>query len=419
MPAVRLPADTYYISVDKTVLSGSMGKIEEHFRDLLENGAQAVGVPSGRYAAGKYLNPHSINQRGIYGTSAALLVLARSAPSEGRISFIEGIIKYVIDRPEIERSLADSDASLSAVTARLAIEWNTAFKCAELLYALSAAPAAVTGREELINEVLTRIKNGSRVSGGWAVDLDPQRDIDPLATASIVRAVSAAGIANEEINIKLIREYAHNDRNVSTYVRVFCLLVLLEIGGRDLELDEVWKKIFEELAPQLRERTEANYEFTLGSHYHSVRVPWQLYLLSCAALRGPVSIVFNQHIRRVLLDGISALNSPQGYIYASSGHMKSTRTYSILMDTLWRLNQALATSRYVTPISMLANIGVRIAYSRTVTWLALLGALVIGGYSLWSWIYDEKVALSAVGPELFSAGMLAAVAVLLRQVRRR
>ncbi|MGH3376634.1 MAG: hypothetical protein ACRDP6_18025 [Actinoallomurus sp.] len=175
-----------------------------------------------------------------YGTSAALLVLARNAPSADRNRFAEGVTRYVNDRSAIEHSLVESDTDLAALDARLAIEWKTAFKCADLLYALSAAPPAVKGREELINAVLSRIDRARRESGGWAVDLDARGDVDSLATASIVRA----------------------------------------------------------------------------------------------------------HIRRVLMDAIAALSSPAGYVYTSSGHMKSARTHSILMDTLWRLDQTLAAAGY-------------------------------------------------------------------------
>jgi hypothetical protein len=41
-----------------------------------------------------------------------------------------------------------------------------------------------------------------------------------------------------------------------------------------------------------------------------VRVPWQLYLLSCTALTSPLRLVFNRHIRRMLMDGIAALTDP-------------------------------------------------------------------------------------------------------------
>ncbi|MCO6003394.1 hypothetical protein NE236_00180 [Actinoallomurus purpureus] len=419
MPAVRLPAETYFVSVDTPVLRGAMERIEEHFRDLLENGAQAAGLPEGCYAAGQYLIPHSINQRGLYGTSAAVLALARSARSPDRIRLIEGILRYIADRRSIEISLAQSGEEMSALTTRLAQEWRTAFKCADLLYALSAAPAVVNGREHLLNKVLARIQQARSATGGWAADLDSCGEVDPLATASIVRGLSAAGAPVDDTDLELVRRYAHDERNGSIYVRVFCLFALLETGDRGEELYALWKELLEKLTPRLRDRAEANYEFTLGNHYHYVRVPWQLYLLSCTSLLSPLRIVFNRHIRTVLLDSIAAVNSAEGYVYASSGHMRSTRTYSILMDTLWGLEHTLAASRYLASVSALANLSVRIVYSRTTTWLVLLVAAAVGGLSLWSWIFAQKFALSAVGPELFSTGMLAAVGLMLRRLRRR
>src|SRR4051812_42603512 len=169
-----------------------MSKIEDQFRDLLEHGARAAGLPDGTYAAGQYLNPYSINQRGMYGTSAALLVLARSTASADRIKLIEGIIRYVNGRSDIERSLTGSDTESSALAARLAVEWDTAFKCADLLYALSAAPTVVPGGEGLINKFRPRSQGGRRGSGGWPAALAPRGNGDPPPPASIVRALHAA-----------------------------------------------------------------------------------------------------------------------------------------------------------------------------------------------------------------------------------
>lgn len=418
MPAVRLPAETYYVSVDKAVLRGAMDKIEEQFRDLLANGAQAAGLPEGLYAAGQHLNP--INQRGIYGTSAALLVLARSAPSADRNRFAVGIIRYVNDRSAIEHSLVESVTDLAALDARLAIEWKTAFKCADLLYALSAAPPAVKGREELINAVLSRIDRARRESGGWAADLDARGDVDSLATASIVRALNSAGMPNEQADVNLVWAYARGRHaDVSVHGRVFCLLVLLEINGADDELRALWKELLEKLAPGLRAQGEANHQFTLSNHYHYVGVPWQLYLVSCAALISPLCVIFNQHIRRVLMDAIAALSSPAGYVYTSSGHMKSARTYSILMDTLWRLDQTLAASSYMESVSTVANVTVRVIHSRAVNGLVLLAACFLGGVSLWTWVFDQRVFLSSAGAEFFGAGILAVAGYALRRIRRR
>src|SRR5450755_1345389 len=140
MQAVLLPSASYYVSADRSVLQGAMLRIEAQFCDLLENGAQAQGVPAGVRAAGQHLNPYSMNQRGLYGTAAALLVLSRSRPSAQRIELIEGLIKYINERPTIENDLAETDEDLAMLRARFAIEWRQAFKCSELLYALAAAP---------------------------------------------------------------------------------------------------------------------------------------------------------------------------------------------------------------------------------------------------------------------------------------
>ena len=102
MAPVLLPSPSYFVSVDGLALRTGMARIEEQFRDLLENGNQAQGLPGGMYAAGQHLNPYSMNQRGLYGTAAALLVLGRSQPSPRQIALIEGLIRYISERPTLE-----------------------------------------------------------------------------------------------------------------------------------------------------------------------------------------------------------------------------------------------------------------------------------------------------------------------------
>ncbi|WP_271223045.1 hypothetical protein [Streptosporangium carneum] len=58
-------------------------------------------------------------------------------------------------------------------------------------------------------------------------------------------------------------------------------------------------------------------------------------------------------------------------------------------------------------------------YSRVIAGLALLGALALGGFTLWSWIADEKIPMAAVGSNLFASGLLAGGALLVRHMKRR
>lgn len=333
MPPVLLPSTSYYVSVDRRVLQEAMLRIEEQFRDLLENGAQAQGVPAGVFAAGQHLNPYSMNQRGLYGTAAALLVLSRSRPSPQRISFIEGLIKYVNERPVVENELAETDEDVAMLSARFAIEWRQAFKCSELIYALAAAPPAVTGREALLNMLLSHLGACRHESGGWSADLDPARDRDPMATASVVRAFHAAGIPVNSADLDAVRADAADQAAANPYVRSFCLLVLLEVEGADRPVIDLWNGLLDVLRPQLRDRTEANYEYMLGNRQYYVRIPWQLYLIEGATICRPLSVLLTSEIRAALLDAIQAIGTNEGYVYQAFGHMKSTRTYSIRLLT--------------------------------------------------------------------------------------
>lgn len=312
MEPVRLPSANFYITVDPSVLQWAMDRIGTQFRELLESGAQAEGMPNDVYAAGQHLIPFSRNQRGLYGTAAALLVLARSGPSARRIEFVEGLIRYVNERPSIEGALAQTEEDRAFLKVRLLREARTSFKCAELLYALAAAPPAVSGRERLLRSLLDRVQQGRRSEGGWAADLDPGKDHDAFATASIVRGLHAAGVAVSESDLGIVRSDAENSRSVSRYVRTFCLLVLLEVCGPSDDLGKLWRGLFDSLRAELRDRTEANYEFALGNRQDWIRIPWQLYLISSASICRPWDIVFESDIRRLLLDAIGAVDSPDG-----------------------------------------------------------------------------------------------------------
>jgi hypothetical protein len=419
MTPVSLPTENFYVSVDGKVLNWAMNRIEEQFRDLLENGTQAVGIPQGFYAAGQHLNPYSLNQRGFYGTAAALLAMSRSRPSPNRIGIIEGLIKYINDRPALEQGLADTEEDRAMLPARLILDWKMAFKCADLLYALAATPPAVAGRETLLQDVLGRLHSGHRKAGGWAVDLDPGRDRDPLATACVIRSLHAAGVNVEPSDLDLVRGDAMTVGSASPYVRCLCLLVLLEVGGGDDSTTKIWNDLLDTLRSELHDRTEANYEFTIGNRQYYVRVPWQLYLIASASICKPTSLIFTSDVRRALLDCVQAIDSPEGYVYTAFGHMKSTRTYSILMDTLWRVSKQLQTSKTLARISLVANWAIRIIYSRISAWTALFAALALAVVGLYAWLSESSSRLNAVGPELAAAVLLGLISFLLSRVRTR
>jgi hypothetical protein len=418
MQPVLLPSSNVYITVDYEALQWAMDRINANFLDLLENGAQALGIPEETYAAGQHLNPYSLNQRGLYGTAAALLVLGRSRPASRRIQFVEGLIRYVSQRATIEETLLHSEEDRAWLTTRLLKERRSTFKCAELLYSLAAAPPATAGRETLMRSLLDRLHAGHREGGGWAAELNSARDRDALATASVVRALSAAGMAVDDVDIASVRQDSADSNSVSPYVRIFCILVLLEINNRDEAARKWWEEVFGLLRPELRDRIEADYEFTFGNRQEYIRILWQLYLISGAAICRPLSLIFESDIRKTLLDALRALDSAEGYIYHSFGHMKSTRTYSILMDTLWRVQVQFRATRYMAHVSSAANWGIRIIYSRAISLMALTASLGLVVWALYAWIAQDGP-LGVMGPEILSGVLLGVISYLLNRVRRR
>lgn len=398
--------------LNQAALTEGMAAIQELFRDLVDNGRQAVGLPAGQYAAGQYLNPDSINQRGLFGTSAALLVFSRSSPSPDRTRHIDGILRYLSERNDTERRLARTEDEQSALAARLATEWQTAFKCADLLYALSAAPAAARGREELITKMVTHIDAARRPEGGWAADLNPAGPADVAATAAVTRARNAAGLPADRHDIDLIRKTAHDD-GAEVPVRVLCLLVLLELPGDPYGDTPLLQRFLAELKPG--ERTEVDHDYILANHYHYVRIPWKLYLLCCVARCNPTAFLLNQDVRAVLRDALNALNTPEGYVFTGRGRRRSTRTYAILMDTLWHVRDALGGTRALAaPFRLLRRVS-----ARWLSWAGLALALGIAGVSLWWWLVGEDVPLESVGGELVAAGLLAFLALVLGRIRGR
>jgi hypothetical protein len=193
---------------------------------------------------------------------------------------------------------------------------------------------------------------------------------------------------------------------------------VLQDGADDTTFG-IWKELLETLRPELRSRIESNYEFTIANASYYVRVPWQLYLIAAASICSPMSIVLVPDIRASLLDCIQAVGTSRGYVYPAFGPMKSTRTYGILMDTLWRVRKELGSSPYLTKLSSAANVGTRIIYSRTLAGMSLVGALALAGIAVHDWITGGTAPWGALGPELAGGVLLALISLLLNRVRAR
>ncbi|WP_157518574.1 hypothetical protein [Herbidospora mongoliensis] len=399
------------MQITRDGLIAGMAAIEGEFRDLLKTGKQAVGLLPGDYAAGQFLNPDSMNQRGLYGTSAALLALSRANPDDDRNEHITGILRYLGHREKAERRLVRGPGEKAALQARLVAEVRTAFKCADLLYALSAAPLA-DGRDRLSRKLVERIEIARNPSGGWPGDLARQ-NVDQVATAAVVRARNAAGLHTDPKDVALIREVA-TDPDSDLPVRVLSLLVLLELPGTVPGADDLLTEFLTQLDPSVR--AESFHEFPLVNHHEEVGVPWQLYLLCCAARHNPALLTSDHRLQSLLRDILEALKTKEGYVYSyRQPRKRSTRTYGILMDTLWQVQSALAGVPLPQPPALRRGPRLR-NWVQALSWTGLTAAAGLAGLSLWGWAQGEEGPLGSVGGNVAATALLAFLGFLVRRV---
>ena len=78
MKSELLPATRPYRCIDEDLAETTIFSIRRKFDLLLENGAQVRGLPEGMLAAGQYLDRFEFEQRGLFGTAAAILVISSS-----------------------------------------------------------------------------------------------------------------------------------------------------------------------------------------------------------------------------------------------------------------------------------------------------------------------------------------------------
>ncbi|MBX6388887.1 MAG: hypothetical protein IRZ08_07790 [Frankia sp.] len=407
----------YRIFADVRLIDDCIRHVRERFGRLLTQGAQVTGLPAGTAAAGQYLDQYSFAQRGLFGTAAAVLVLSRSAPDTDRLRMIDALIRYLKERPEIEEGLADPEG-LPVVRARLAIEKRDTFKSADVLYALSIAPAAAAGRDLLIGRLLPRITAARCPTGGWAVELDPTARRDPLATAHVLRALHAAGVGIATDEITALRSDLSAGTQVSPYVRCAILFALAQVTPEDRTLAGEWRQLWESLRPEAASRAEANYEYTIGDRQYYVRIPWQLYLLAAATVCRRRALLTSPGVRTILFDCAGAIASSEGFAYRSSGHAQSTRTNAIAVETLWMARQNLRRSPALAACCLAVNSFARVFQSRVVSFLLWIVGLGLAVTAAVLWLIDSNGQISALGPEMVGVAVLALAGASLRRIRR-
>jgi hypothetical protein len=144
--------------------------------------------------------------------------------------------------------------------------------------------------------------------------------------------LNAASVPIGDGDIETLIEFLRMDdgRSANPYVKCFVLLVLatIDLKSHRTIVHAEAKKLEKALRDQLDRPSEANYEYTMGNRQYYVRVPWQLYLVELMLRLHPSTIFFYAIWQKGLLLIAGAINSPEGFAYASSGLAQYCRYHS-------------------------------------------------------------------------------------------
>ncbi|WP_030467193.1 hypothetical protein [Lentzea aerocolonigenes] len=408
--------------MDEDLVRISLAAVKRRFEVLLAVGAQAKRLPGPLMAAGQYLDRHDFEQRGLFGTAAAILVFAQAGQDEKSIETIQVLVDYLHDRACLEPRLAASAEESIEISRRIEVEKLDTFKTADLVFALSFVPAAVSRRDELLRSLTRRIEQARLPQGGWATRLEESGAFDPLATAHVVRAIRAAAVPVRAADTDALFEAAlgGETRDTDKYVRCFALLALTycDADVHRPAIENEFKRLTRELRADLGVFAEANYEYTVGKRQYYVRIPWQLYLVELTVRLHPTSRFFHSYVQDHLLRVIAAVNSPDGFRYPASGSALSTRTYGTVCNLFHEIRGRLSSVPRMRMASQLINNATRFAYSRTaaiVLWLLISAVVVITTVQWWA---DDRSSAAELTPNFLATFVLVLGQIALNRFRR-
>lgn len=410
-----------YRCIDEDLAEATMSAIRARFDLLLESGAQIRGLPHGMIAAGQYLDRFGFEQRGLFGTAAAVLVLSCTPNSDG-VRKLQALVDYLRHRETIEPALTTDPGEAIEVSRRIAVERLDTFKSADVVFALSRVPVTVLGRDVHLQELIGRIESARLSGGGWGTRLDNSASsFDPLATAHVLRALSAAAIPAKESDVDaLVRHLRSTSGEENPYWRIFALTVVATIRLRAHRafLKEEHRRLVAALRPQMSSPAEANYEYTAGRRQYYVRIPWQLYLIELTLRLFPSTKFFSFLWQQPLLAAAKLIESPAGFTYPSSGDAQSTRTHGITCELMRLISVSLATVPRMRAVGTTINTATQLAHARLANVVLWLAAAVIAGYTSVTWALSSQHTATELAPNFIATAVVILVQVALARIRR-
>ncbi|MGD9994954.1 MAG: hypothetical protein AB7S69_16765 [Salinivirgaceae bacterium] len=306
----------------------------------VQDGAQSKELEDA-FACGQFLKVPTAIQRGLHGTAAAIRVLAGFDSTNNEQ--LRKLLKYLENIKEFEKEGEISDG--------LERDLNNIIKNSEILYSLSFIHSGTANTEKLKEIISTKLIDSKKNDGGWAYFLDADEDSDMYFTSSVYLALRSHNYNNlqstREFLIEKLKKYKkENIPDPTTYSKL-CFIVYTFITlnehkkSKEIKklLVDVFKKLWKSEFCVIDSDFEQNIEYPGKQKHYYVRIPWQLYLLAIANNLVPRYFAQRKSISR-FNSIIKSITNEDGFIYKQSGKNISSRTYSIIFETLCSIEQS-------------------------------------------------------------------------------
>ncbi len=300
-------------------------------------------------AAGQYLSEYQRTQRGIYGTAAAIRVLADGQLGSPERELLPKLISYLDARPKVERALAKNSVELRAVEAALEFDQSSTVKATDLLYVLSYVSPAIPMRDQPIQKLVKTLLSGRIPTGGWNYLLSPTGQPSVIATAHAVRALHANRVPISDSDLDIIRHFIDgwDGRPQDAPTVCFALLSLSRVGAcSDRELRKSLRRLWVACEYMMHSDAEANFEYVSGRTHYYIREPWQLHLAELACRISPFRVFLYPLVQQRLMAAAAAACQPIGFRYVLWEHLFD-RTNGIFLDGLASIQDRLSARRHV------------------------------------------------------------------------
>lgn len=390
--------------ITRELLTNAKAEIERRIELRLQE--EAGRIPANFLASGQYLDHPDFEQRGLYGTAAAIRVLAGRATSDPHVAEQVGkLLSYVINRSQAERAAVSPAVYRDLIARRIRLQRSDVFRMADVGFAVAHVSPAVPQRTEALTLVQRTLSEARNQPRGFAVGAEGG-ETNPLATAHALRCLAANNLPTEEEDWRYLREYLQSGDDV--YIRCFVLYVLsiYDTHAERKILQSSYKALFDLLSREFNAQTEANHEYTRYGAQDYVRIPWQIYLVQACAKLYPLTRFNNFAIQRKITSVATQISSATGYRYNASGKYLSTRTYACAWQAFTELVDFNLTAPMPRLVARSVTGGTRLLSSRVSNAVLYTLMIAVAVISLVFWLRSKTHSIGDLAPNLLTELLL-------------